>query len=533
MDVSALQGSSRGDAGVQGKVEAVQDGVARVKLSSGSSLEVPAPEGVEAGALVSVLPGADGKLQLFPLRMSDELARVRQILWDRLVSLVGQDLADAVATSLAKQDLPGAARQMEKVAASGATPAPYFAEPQDVAPPPGTVALTLNRDADQANRFQADAAGKTWTLWGATSPDPVQKILARATTLSNGVSAWVPAKAATPNAPTSPPLPARVQAGTEGAKALLEWVGVPAEDPADIASLGRKLAEAGRHLLESAMARDPAAVPEAPSAAKSVAERPAAVPALPEDLPAAKIPSDVAVRVLAAWALDLPDDPQVRMAVLRKAGPLPEALAGLQSWIQDRPEAKAIVEALAKIKLERWSHGGSLRPEGSDSNLEAEVARALAREPEASPDREPLRQAARSALSDMLPQGYSEGEPVRGFWAQGRDGAWSQGKVVVRDQRNKAGSEAPSDFHAVEVHMDPQGLGGVDARLELRGQILTTSFEAADPATADLIRRNLAELQERISRLGLELGGMKVAARAAAKPEGAAPSSGGGLDVRA
>jgi len=74
----------------------------------------------------------------------------------------------------------------------------------------------------------------------------------------------------------------------------------------------------------------------------------------------------------------------------------------------------------------------------------------------------------------------------------------------------------------------------VDARLELRGQILTTRLEAADPATADLLRKGLPELSAALARIGLEPGAMEVrskdpARKALPKRRGA----GGALDVRA
>jgi len=250
----------------------------------------------------------------------------------------------------------------------------------------------------------------------------------------------------------------------------------------------------------------------------------------------AQIPSNIAVKVLAAWSLDLPSSEAVRRASLGQVPmDLPAALDSLQKLVQESPGKHPGLEAALQGLREDGKVPSGTLADGPRRSLEAAVLDALAKESSGGGDPKPLRQAAESLLADRLPDPAPGTESGQTYWSAGPGGAWEKARIVVRDERErKGGKAAPSDFHAVDVAMDPAGLGRVDARLELRGQILTTRLEAADPATADLLRKRLPELSAALARIGLEPGPLEVRSKAPARK--ALPKrrgAGGALDVRA
>jgi hypothetical protein len=243
------------------------------------------------------------------------------------------------------------------------------------------------------------------------------------------------------------------------------------------------------------------------------------------------------VRVLAAWSLDLPDVPAVRKATLAQASQdLPQALASLEKLVQRDPGRHPALEAALRDVREAGKLPSGSLSDGPRRSLESAVLEALVRESPGRGDAAQLRDAAQTLLADRLPERSADGGNGQTYWTSAK-GEWEKARIVVRDEREregKGGTGAPSDFHAVDIAMDPKGLGRVEARLELRGRILTTRLEAADPATADLLRRKLPELSRALSDLGLESGGLEVRRKVPAKTS--APrkrGAGGSLDVRA
>jgi len=310
-----------------------------------------------------------------------------------------------------------------------------------------------------------------------------------------------------------------VQAGPQGARELLRWTGVSDATPDEVQDLGRSLARAAAELLEGG-----------PRAVEDDAPSPASPPAA-----VGRIPSELAVRVLAAWSLELPSERAVDDAVLKRAVPeIPEALDSLERIVQERPGRHPALEAaLDGIRRSVRLPAGAETADDPRRALESAVVDALSREPPGE-DRDRLRQAAKSLLSDRLPESPADGGG-RSFWTRTDSGTWDKARIVVRDRRDRGGPNAPGPgVHAVEIAMDPRGLGRVEARLELRGQILTTRLSASDAETVEAIRKGLPELRAAFCALGLEPGGLDVRPKA---PPPTAPSrrsgAGGALDVRA
>ena len=215
-------------------------------------------------------------------------------------------------------------------------------------------------------------------------------------------------------------------------------------------------------------------------------------------------------------------------------------MTSLEKLVQQNPGRHPALEAALQDLRETGRLPASTLHDGPRRELEAAVLEAMAKESSDHGDPEPLRKAAQTLLADRLPDRSAGTQSVQTYWA-GQSGEWEKARIVVRDERRrngkgraKAGSDASPDFHAVDIAMDPKGLGRVEARLELKGQILTTRLVAADPATAELLRRGLPELSQAFAKLGLESGGLDV--RRKTNPAAAPPrkgGAGGSLDVRA
>jgi len=253
----------------------------------------------------------------------------------------------------------------------------------------------------------------------------------------------------------------------------------------------------------------------------------------------AQIPSDLAVRVLAAWSLDLPATSAVLKATLGQVSQdPPAALASLEKLVQQNPGRHPALEAALQGLRETGRLPAATLSEGPRRALESAVLEALAQESPDHEEAEPPRKAAQTLLADRLPDRTVGTDSGQTYWAE-RTGEWEKARIVVRDDRQrrekgKGGSETPPDFHAVDIGMDPKGLGRVDARLELRGRILTTRLDASDQATADLLRRRLPELSAAFEKLGLGSGGLEVRRKAPVKEVAARRRpAGGSLDVRA
>lgn len=474
---------------------------------------------------------------------------------------------------------------------------PIFLSDGSAASPARGDALLAILSRMERNVYAAEFAGQSQVLFGPSDVEPSTRLLARARPLPGGGAVWTPVPAATA---VDRALPDRIQAGTDGARELFRWAGVQDAGPEDEADLGKALADAARSLLdgtredaadvaptpvatgtewvegrglEEAPASGAPAAPSpggslpvaaqatavvrtstpgtrAPSPGDSEATSPSSaavipagsVPVQPSDARAsrpssAQIPSDLAVRVLASWSLDLPDAPAVRKATLGQvAEDLPSTLSNLDALVQKNPGRHPALEAaLGDLRETAKLPAGTLA-DGPRRALEAAVLDALVQESTDRGDAEPLRKAAQALLADRLPERSTDVQGGQTYWTAG-NGEWEKARIVVRDERERKGKgrgDAPSDFHSVDVSMDPKELGRVDAHLELRGQVLTTRLEAADAATADLLRQRLPELSQAFSRLGLEPGGLDVRRKAVARVAASHKrGAGGSLDVRA
>lgn len=599
MDIPALSGSSGPAAKLDGKIESVQDGVAKVRLASGSLMDVPVEREIPVGTPVSVGVGTDGTLKL-SLRGGDpDAAALRTRIESALLSLLGKALAEQIAVPLAKGDLAAAAKLLPSAASSAnsgsnaaatAPPGPAFlSAPAAVAPPSGQTWLAILARLDDS-LYAAESAGKAWTLHGPSDVQTSTRLLASANPVPGGSSLWLPSPGQEEFAEQEA-LPAKVQAGSEGAAQLLRWAGVPDAAPQEVDDLGAALARAAKTLLERVDPVSESAIPKAgPQTVQSteslsrggarsasdpipasgggpVADPPRASDALEPspsmatgtdpsstteraanrgtsqtgEVPAAgpsqgRIPSETAVRVLASWAMGLPDTESVERAVVGGASTLPDALAELLQAVKDAPGRHPALEAaLNEVRQSARIPSPSSDP-GIRRALEAAVLESLHKE-SASPqgDPAPFRRAAEALVADRLPDPAPGQGASQGFWS-GPPEDPRRARIVVRDERRTKGDALSADgLHAVEISMAPPGLGEVGARLELRGRVLTTRLEASDPATAELLRSRLQELSSAFSALGLEPGGLDVREKASrpVPKEARRKGAGGALDVRA
>jgi len=277
MDIPALSGSSGPAAKLDGKIESVQDGVAKVRLSSGSMLDVPVDREFPSGTPVSVGVGTDGTLKL-SLRGGDpDVAALRARIETALLSLVGKSLAEQIAVPLAKGDLAAAAKLLPSTtpsantgssAASNAPAGPAFlSAPTPVSPPSGQTWLMILSQLDE-NLYAAESAGKSWTLHGPSDVQASTRLLASASPVPGGSSLWLPSQGQDGFTGVET-LPAKIQAGSEGAAELLRWAGVPDATPQEIDDLGAALARTAQVLLERA---DPEMEPAVADAANPSAK---------------------------------------------------------------------------------------------------------------------------------------------------------------------------------------------------------------------------------------------------------------------
>jgi hypothetical protein len=632
VDVSALAGASGAGGGVDGRIESVQDGKALVKLLGGSTVQVPVDRELPTGTPVTVATASDGTLQLTVRTPDADLAKLRETILNALQSLLGEPLASALSTPLARGDFAAAARSLPSAPPPGtAISGPvestlsgpvFLSDPSSPRPPVGTALIAVLSSLG-GNAYSAEVAGQPRTLFGPSGVEPSTRLLARAQILPGGGAVWTPDPAA--NSSQSRGLPERVQAGPAGALELLQWAGAPEASQAEIEDLGKALAAAAKSLFEQAQTGaggvsaeadppgvaanipgapasepSPAAVPVAPlaptpgrveqipsqaaareavapnaagqagdpetvfaktavpandpgtavPAPAATAPSPTAEPSVPGHQTAgpvgnpqsetttqspAQIPSNIAVKVLAAWSLDLPPTETVRRASLGQTPlDLPAALDSLEKLVQESPGKHPGLEAALQGLREQGKVPSGNLAEGPRRTLEAAVLDALAKESAEGGDPKPLRQAAESLLADRLPDPAPGAESGQAYWASGPAG-WEKARIVVRDERErKGGKSSQTEFHAVDVAMDPSGLGRIDARLELRGNVLTTRLRAADPATVDLLRKGLPELSAAFARIGLESGPLEVRGDVPVhKALPRRPGAGGALDVRA
>lgn len=262
------------------------------------------------------------------------------------------------------------------------------------------------------------------------------------------------------------------------------------------------------------------APPDMPAGAgiltESVASRDATLAPRPSQLPAA-----TALRVLLAWALSdgEPTDAALRAAV-GDAPELPDALETLGRILDRDPERFPAVGAflaarepespLLPRQLGLEKHAPSQAPSSLQIPSANTLAEALASDLGAAlaqgrpEEAQVLRDALRSLASEGFGAARDPRDPVASSpWSLApRQDRPDAGKVMVHDRRKNR--DDPARGLVVDVAMDPTGLGGVDARLELRGRDLDVRFSTRQPETAKTISEHLPELRKLLLGLGFE-----------------------------
>lgn len=569
---STSSGAASADRPVEGRIESVEDGVAKVRISVSKVVSAVLESGMDVGAKVALFVGADGKLVAHSTTQvaTDAQARMLKILMESLPAMVGEKGTETVAKSLARQDFEAARRQIAGIwqEIRGKSPGqldpelgawlergmPALLSREGDAPivQGGAVALTLGSSGKNDGEYAALIAGRSATLLGPPDLPQGPKGLWQTRQIPGGGAVWAPLPQARLEAPARA-LPERVAPTTEGAKALLDWAGVDVT-PESMESLGRFLESVAREFAdpdrgipesdhrEQAIGDAPArATPgKAPDAAPiGPVPTPSGTKALPD------LPQSVAQRALVAWSLELPDEPTVRRAVLGDAPTLPEAVERLARILQAAPDADPILA----VAVRNWTEAHRIDAQGIGEHRQNPASReaiaqavfeALAKtadSQEHAPLREALRQTASALVQESLepPRDRSQEPPPGLFHARAPDGRLEEGRIVVHDRRSRKGGDAnDSDHHFVEIEMRPGELGFVKARLDLRGKVLTTRLEAKDPATGTLLEAHASELREAFRKIGLEPSRIDVERPAAAR--GATPRKPGGgsaLDLRA
>lgn len=571
---STKSGASSPERPMEGRIESVEDGVAKVRISVSKVVSAVLESGMDVGAKVALFAGPDGKWVARPTAQvaTEAQARMLKILMESLPSMVGGKDAQAVAKSLARGDFEAARRQIAGIwqEVRGKSPdqldpelsawlergVPALLSREGEAPVVrgGAVALTLGPGGKVDGEYSALIAGRSATLLGPSDLPQGPKGLWQTRQIPGGGAVWAPMPQASPERQTSA-LPERIAPTTEGAKALLDWAGVDSTPEAE-ESLGHFLESVAREFADADRAapgpdRPGRAASDAPpvrtdpgkaSDAESLGAAPArglAAKAL------ADLPQPVAQRALVAWSLELADEPAAIRAVLGDHPKLPEALERLASLLQADPDPDPV---LAKA-FGNWAEARRIDPQGIGEHRQNPASReaiaqavfdALARTAdsrEQAPLREALRQTASALVQESLepPRDRTQETPPGVFHARAGDGRLEEGRIVVHDRRSrKGGGAGGADHHFVEIEMRPGELGFVKARLDLRGKVLTTRLEAKDPATGVLLESHASELREAFRKIGLEPNRIDVerpVAARSAKPR--RPGGGTALDLRA
>lgn len=548
MEISQSTARGAGKSGelpVEGRVESVKDGVVQVRVSKtqvvSAVLEGGAPT---VGSKVALFQNADGSVvaksvATVAVDLKDQALR---LLMESLSELVGEAVSPSLAKALADGDLEGARKQVAQIwkQMRGSPPeqvAPQLrawlekqapallSRPGEAPALTGSVSLSLGAPVSDQGEYFAVVAGQSAKLLGPSGLEPGPKGIWQTRPIPGGGAVWAPMSAETLRRPETT-LPQRVVADSHGAQQLLEWAGVESTPEAS-ASLGSFLEKVARAFHsgegaqpETAMNAFPEETIAASGTTKSdagrVSPRGEPVPHSTTNREAASdLPRPVAQRALVAWALELPDEPLVRQAVVAGGPALPEALANLTTQIGLRPGAHPALEAvLREWEREDWVAPAGMKPAGHSSPLRERIAEAVMEalagtEPskEQAVLRQSLQQAAAALIQEALepPRDSGRQEPPAVFHARESQGRMEEGRIVVHDRRSrKREAEGSPDRHAVEIEMKPAALGPIKAHLELRGKILTTRLEAKEADTARLIEERVDELREAFRKIGLE-----------------------------
>lgn len=547
---STARGAGKtGELPVEGRVESVKDGVAQVRVSK-TQVVSAVLEGGAAGAAhlvgskVALFQNADGSVvaksvATVAVDLKDQALR---LLMESLSELVGEAVSPSLAKALAGGDLEGARKQVAQIwkQVQGMPPeqvtpqlrawlekqAPaLLSRPGEAPALTGSVSLSLGAPVSDQGEYHAVVAGRSATVLGPSGLEPGPKGIWQTRAIPGGGAMWAPLPAEAVRRPEAT-LPQRVAADSHGARQLLEWAGVESTPEAS-ASLGSFLEKVGRAFHGGDGARPATAREAFPEEAIATGETTKSdtsrAPSNGEPVPhlqtkreaASDLPRPVAQRALVAWALELPDEPLVRQAVVAGGPALPEALANLATQIATHPGAHPALEGvLREWTREDWAPPAGMKAAGHSAPLRERLAEAVMEalagsEPskEQAGLRQSLQQTAAALIQEALepPREGGRQEPPAVFHARAPQGRMEEGRIVVHDRRSRQReAEGQPDHHAVDIEMTPTGLGTVKAHLEMRGKLLTTRLEAKEAETARLIEERVDELREAFRKIGLE-----------------------------
>jgi len=521
--------------------------------TAGRPLEVVGPAGLPLGDLglwtesvigeiLSLwLPSVleSGAVPDLPGRVAADAGGARRIL-DRLGVAIAPDGADETSLASLVRTLVRAGALLDPGAWSdpGSDPMPAPKPSPSAVPPPPTAAQPMLdgiRPTSASNAVPAAAEGDLPGLVAAAETAGIDPLVEGGA--SPGSSPVADAPAPPPGTPRSPE-----QVATLLARVLES---IPTEGMAGTRTPGAVAPVRTAPTAALPAASDATGVAASdPEAVASDPTRPA--PDKPRDLPAAS-----ALRVALAWALS---EGEPSTAVLKAAigdvADLPDSLHRLATALGQRPgDFEAVSAFLAKADPDSPllpRHLGLDAPHGKHAaSVAAADARTLAQAivddlgKALQQGREPDAATLREALGSLVAEGFDGArDPANPMAAAPwtlvpRGERPDSGRVVVRDRR-KPTHDKPEKT-VVEVSMNPTGLGGVDARLELRGHDLDVVFHAREAGAAALIRDNVPELRRILTTLGLEPRNLdvKVGRKPAATSGPDSREAPGGLDIRA
>lgn len=535
MELAALPGSGPASGRIEGRTEGVSDGKVTVRLSSGTTMEVPTTETWPPGTAVALATGSDGMVRIVPLQADAALAQTREAIWKALSELMDSpQTAREVSLALAKGDVQKAAELL--IPDPEGKPSALLSKPSSLAPPATPSVVDLLAQIEPG-RFQARVAGSSRELWTSSELSSPVRFSAKASLLPDGWALWTPVRS---GAPTTPPLPDSVTTDAVGARALLRHGGfpqVPDEVVEDLAAYLRASAE--RLLDEHAQTTQTAfhSDPQKASNPLDPSNKPIAVAQqqlAPESVdkskgaPVARLDAATAQRAFVAWALEIPVDHPALASLLGKATSLPQLLEALESRLATKSN---LHPALANT-LSKTLATGRILPEAR-SELEARILEAMTSPTASREDQPALADTARTLLGERLAE-LGRDAALRGelVWTK-QETRWETERVVVKDRRKRDPKRSP-DHHVAEIHLAPKGAGAIDAKLTLDGRILTVHMEAESTETARNLREHLPELRMALENTGLSVSNLEVAKSDAPTTEASRKTgAGGGFDVRA
>ena len=324
--------------------------------------------------------------------------------------------------------------------------------------------------------------------------------------LSEGTDIWlVPARPA--DAPTNalPALPARVEPSAKGIEGFLMRL-LPETLGAGDPELSREVRELAK-LLEPVLAN--LAHPDADGGNAATASAPLATTSSAAARP---IDARVLLRLLEAWCLqeEVPEAPAERAAQLEALAKGPVAHAETAAELLPAFVQQAMNAPDTFPRLAAWARHAASRvrfPLGESSDeaareLALAVAREIASRPPDAPELPQLRRLGSALLGEELQARQDLSQMLQLPWMLAQAPGWEEGTLRVLDRR-RSRTQDGSGRHAVEVTLQPEGLGRVEARLELNAKHLRVTLTAQEPGTRQQMHERLSELSQRLQRIGL------------------------------